>query len=146
MQENIHHRWLCITPMMNALPLLYYWLFYKEKRNVLTFICVLIACLMISTMIFWYSPIQHGSMHTIDKMIVIITGFLTVGYMLFYKLFCKKIHRYIWFIYGIALASGTYFLYLSNYYSSIEWCSPDHLMSHFWFHLIAKPSIWFVFL
>jgi len=174
MQEIIHHQWLCITPMLNIVPLFYYWRYYtpfpiedaqsvhllslihpvgvlnekrcKEKTNILTLIHFFTACLTISTILFWYSPIQHGIMHKIDKIIVIYTAFLTIGYMLFYTLFCKKTHRYIWFLYGIVLASCSYFLYLSNYYSSIEWCSRDHIVSHFWFHLFANPSIWFVFL
>lgn len=145
MKEFIHHRWLCITPMMNALPLLYYWR-YKEHTRILTFISFFIACLMLSTILFWYSPIQNGYIHNIDKAIVYFIGFLSIGYILFYKLFCQNIHRYVWFLYGMILAAGTYFLYLSNYYSTIEWCSDDHIISHFWFHLIAKPSIWFVFI
>jgi hypothetical protein len=142
----MHHRWLCITPMMNALPLLYYWRYCKEKTRVFTFISFFIACLMLSTIFFWYSPIQNGSMHKIDKGIVIIIGFLTIGYVLFYKLFCQKISRFLWFLYGMVLATGTYFLYLSTFYSSVEWCSDDHIISHFYFHLLSKPSIWFIFL
>jgi len=145
MKEFIHHRWLCITPMMNIIPLYYYW-YYKEHTRLLTFISFFIVCLIASTILFWYSPVRNGGMHKIDKTIVHFIGFLTIGYVLFYKLFLPKIHRYIWFIYGMILAGGSYFLYLSNYYSSIEWCSNDHIISHFWFHLIAKPSIWFVFL
>jgi len=141
----MHHQWLCITPLMNLIPLYYYLRYSKEHTRSLTFIHFFIICLMISTIVFWYSPIRNGWAHKIDKTIVHFIGFLAVGYVLFYKLFSQKISRYIWFLYGMVLSGSSYFLYLSNYYSTIEWCSRDHIVSHFWFHLFAKPSIWFLF-
>ena len=37
------------------------------------------------------------------------------------------------------------FFYLSNYYSTIEWCSNDHIYSHFWAHMFALAGIYFTF-
>jgi hypothetical protein len=143
--SNIHHRWLCITPALNLVPLVYYWK-YREKTGVFTFICFFLFCLMITTFLFWFSPIRNGFMHKIDKTVVHVVAFLTIGYMLFFRLFFETTtSRYMWFIYGIFLTLNGYFLYLSKYYSNIQWCSREHIYAHFWFHLVAKPSIWFIF-
>lgn len=144
--SSIHHKWLCFTPFLNVLALMYYYVFHQEKTRILNFISFFIAALTISTILFWYSPVRNDIIHKIDKTVVHMVCFLVIGDVLFYKLFFQKWNRLVWFLYGIFLTLSGYFLYLSNHYSSLEWLSREHVFYHFWFHLFAKSGIWFIFL
>ena len=135
------HRVLCISPFANAIP---YFLYYELNPNSNTIpqiiVHKLIPFLAITTILFWYNPIQHSCIHMLDKGIVILFSLVGIGYVLFFK----KMQRMLWVLYGMILALGTYFGILSKYYSSRDWCCKEHIQNHFGFHLCAHLHIWFV--
>ena len=137
--ETISTKILWLTPFLNSIP---YYLFAKPNNIIQNIVRYLIPVLAITTILFWWNPIQNSWIHYIDKGIVVIFATLSIGYVLS----CKNMHRILWFFYGIVLSLGTYFVCLSKYYSSINWCSPEHLWNHLGFQLCAHMNIWFVFL
>jgi Na+/alanine symporter len=136
----MEHRVLCITPFANAIP---YYLYSDKNPNsfLQTIVRILIPFLAISTILFWYNPIQHSCIHLLDKGIVILFSLVGIGYVLFFK----KMQRMLWVLYGMVLALGTYFGILSKYYSSRDWCCTEHIQNHLGFHFCAHLHIWFVF-
>ena len=130
---------LCITPFFNLIP---FFLFYKHKYFLQKVIRDAIPFLFTTTILFWSNPVRYHWRHIIDMCIVIPFGLLII----FFVLFCKKMHRVLFFVFGIILTLLLYFMYLSRYYSQIEWCSPEHIFSHLLFHCFANISIWFVFI
>jgi hypothetical protein len=135
----MNHRVLCITPFANAIP---YFLYSGVNPNsfLQTIVRILIPFLAITTILFWYNPIQHSCIHMLDKGVVILFALTGIGYVLFFK----KMHRILWVLYGMILTLGTYFGTLSKYYSSRDWCSKEHIHNHLFFHLCAHVHIWFV--
>ncbi len=136
-----NHYILCITPFANLIP----FFIYIENRDfhwIQSIVHKCILCLWMTSVLFWYNPIKYGWAHSLDKIIVVIFGILSIGYIFL----CKNMHRILWFLYGGILTFCVYFLYFSNYYSSLEWCSRDHIIYHLGFHFFANTSIWFVFI
>ena len=136
-----NHYLLCITPFTNLIPFFIYienrdfhWIQYIVHK------CIL--CLWITSVLFWYNPVKYGWTHSLDKCVVVSFAILSIGYVLF----CKKMHRILWFLYGAILTFCAYFLSMSHYYSSLEWCSREHILYHLVLHFFGNTSIWFVFL
>jgi hypothetical protein len=136
-----NHYLLCITPFTNLIP---FFIYIKNQEfhwiQVIVHKCIL--CLLITSVLFWYNPIKYGWSHYLDKCVVVFFCILSIGYVLF----CKNMHRVLWFLYGCVLTFGIYFLCMSNYYSSLEWCSREHILYHLGFHFFGNTGIWFVFL
>jgi hypothetical protein len=51
---------------------------------------------------------------------------------------------YIW--YTLSILTTVLFFYLSNTYSSLEWCCMEHILCHFMAHIFTFISILFAIL
>ena len=111
---------------------------YREKMldiNEYTFLFLFLAQAIVSVL-FWWNPVDGCIIHRIDGRLARITAIMAIIYLLFYKNFELPI-----LVYGLF---GTFiFAYLSNYHSSREWFSNDHIASHCMFHLIGSLMLGF---
>ena len=111
---------------------------YREETldmNEYTFLFLFLAQAIVSVL-FWWNPVDGSIIHRIDGRLARTTAIMAIIYLLFYKKFELPI-----FVYGLF---GTFiFAYLSNYHSSREWCSNDHIASHCMFHLIGSLMLGF---
>ena len=139
LDTNHASKLLCISPLTFLIP---YYIFRDTKHKIEKYIRTYIPFLVLSTIFLWYHPIRYSWRHRLDRCIVIFFATL----MIVYIIFIKNMHRILYFFYGMVLAFGFYFLYLSNYYSSKDWCCKNHILYHLGFHLFSGLSIWFVFI
>jgi len=137
----MHHSLLCLSSLAMFIPILFYF-FYLTFSYVYTFLSILIISNILVSILFWKDAIQHGIFHRIDAILARITFICSIGYILLFK----TMSPYGWFLLGMILGKVGFFIYLSNYYSSIKWCSPDHIYHHLLFHLSIPPGLMFCFI
>ena len=101
---------------------------------------LLIICTIVSVL-FWSNPIKDSQMHKIDRLVARITITSFILYMLFYKNnSLKHLYFYLFLILAIAIA-----FYASHYYSSREWISNKHILSHGLAHILGIIGICYAF-
>jgi hypothetical protein len=96
---------------------------YEIALSLLFFINIICSC------IFWSNPIQYSMIHQIDGVLAKISIILFTSYVIFYK---KQIIKNI---YLSTLINCCIMFYFSDYNSRIEWCSNNHIICHFIFHI-----------
>jgi len=139
--ENIKPRLLYCTSHLFLLPILYYTTAVKHTKLLSTLFSMVFMNFILS-IAFWSDPIKGSIIHYIDRTaaktsIVIITIYTILNRVLENK-------SLIWF-FG-SLSFMIVFFYLSNLYSTIEWCCREHLITHSMGHIMATISMFFVFL
>jgi hypothetical protein len=119
------------------------WYFYlQSKKNI--YECILAAILVliiICSQIFWSNPIQHSLVHRIDAIVAKVGLTCFILYILFFK---KK--TWLGGITAILITiciADTF--YLSNHFSTIEWCCETHVMFHGMMHMFCYIGTFFAF-
>lgn len=132
--------YLRITNLTLLFTLLYFYL--NSNKNIAE--CSLAICvifLFIFAQIFWQNPIKNSLIHKIDGIVVKI---LIISFIL-YVVLIKKIpwttKLAFLMITGFAISA----FYLSDHFSSIEWCSECHIMFHGISHIFCFIGTIFAF-
>lgn len=139
--ELIQPRLLYYTSHLFLLPILYYTIAIKHTK-LLTTLFSMVFVNFIFSIAFWSSPTKGSMIHYIDA----IAAKTTISIMIV-TITVRRVleNQSIWWFFG-CLAWMILFFYLSNLYSTIEWCCREHLITHFMGHLMATISMFFVFL
>ena len=95
-------------------------------------LCFLLFINMILSYLFWLNPIEKSLIHYYDGILA------KISFLLFsiYTLFIKEIDTKTKINFILILLSTLFLFYNSNYYSIIKWCSNDHILCHFLFHIL----------
>lgn len=107
--------------------------------------CILGLCLVLTYIcaaLFWYNPIQHSRMHKIDA----IVAKVSIVSFLLYTFFMKKLSCYVYYSYCLLFLGMIVTAYLSQYYSSQQWCSDNHIVSHGLLHTFCFLGSFYAFL
>jgi len=137
----MNHSILCLSSLVMILPIMFY-LFFREYSDAYTFLAILILSNIIASILFWKDAVRYGVFHRMDAILARISFVCSLGYILFYK----TMSPIGWFLLGMILGIVGFFLYLSNEYSSREWCCSDHIYHHLLFHLSIPIGLMFCFL
>ena len=106
---------------------------------------VLLSCLLVVnvtlSILFWSEPIKCSSIHCYDAI------FARISLVLFslYIWLVKKTTHMIRGIYTLVLIASLFFIYLSNVFSRKKWCSNNHILCHFMFHVFISIGTIFAF-
>lgn len=139
--ELISLRLLYFTSHLFLLPVFYYTFTIKHTK-LLTILFSMVFINFIFSIAFWSSPIKGSTIHKIDS----ILAKTTIAAMILTTTIRRIIvNKSIWYFFG-SLAIMILFFYLSNFYSTIEWCCKEHLITHAIGHLMATISMFFVFI
>lgn len=109
------------------------WSQKKERNSYEIIISLLLFINIICSLAFWSNPIQNSIIHRIDAIFARVSIVFFTIYFLFYKetkLIMKN-------IYLSTLINGVIMFYFSDENSRIEWCSENHINSHFIFHIFS---------
>jgi hypothetical protein len=136
---------LCLSSACFALPLL------EHLNNVARDICYdettvplqeyVLAALLFATIgtsqWFWSNPVKGSPQHKIDGII----AKLTICGFIMYTILCKEppVIYYLWLFMFLTTA------FASHYYSSQDWCSWKHIITHGSLHLICVCAAWYGF-
>jgi hypothetical protein len=117
-------------------------LFYNETQNqqlpyIEYFLATLLIIRTITSILFWSNPLQHSTIHKTDAVIAKITILTFILYTLFYTSYKSS---YLFLILALAIA-----FYASNYYSSIQWTSNEHILSHGLLHILGAIGTIYAF-
>ena len=132
---------LCLSSLGMFGPILFY-MFYRTYSHVYTVLATLILSNIIASILFWKDADKDGIFHKIDAILARITIVCGLGYILLYK----HMSPIEWFLLGMILGKAGFYIYLSNEYSSREWCCPEHIYHHLWFHLSIPCGLMFCFI
>jgi len=132
---------LCLSSLGMFLPILFY-IYYRSYSHIYTFLSILILSNIIASILFWKDAEPYGFFHKIDAILARISFICSLGYILLYK----NMTPIGWFLLGMILGKAGFYIYLSNEYSSKEWCCPEHIYHHFMFHLSIPLGLLFCFL
>jgi len=132
---------LCLSSLGMFIPILYY-IFYREYSHTYTFLATLILSNIMASILFWKDARQYGFFHKIDGILARISFVCSLGYILLFKTMAPM----EWFLLGMILGKVGYYIYLSNEYSSKEWCSPVHIYHHILFHLSIPAGLMLCFI
>lgn len=135
------HSILCLSSLGAFLPIIFS-IFYREYSPIYTFLSILILSNILASIFFWKDAVKNGFFHKIDGILARITFIVTFGYILFFK----TMTPIEWFLFGMVLGSVGFNIYLSNEYSSKEWCCHEHIYHHLLFHLSIPFGLMFCFL
>jgi len=116
--------------------------FIPNKLN--SFELLLTSLLVVNvtlSILFWSEPIKGSSVHYYDAI------FARISLVLFslYIWFVKKTTHMIRGIYTLVLIASLFFIYLSNVFSRKKWCSKNHILCHFIFHIFISIGTIFAF-
>lgn len=126
----MNHKWLTLTSLFFLFP---QWIYYKYCK--LSFNKFLIIFLNKFTalfgILFWIKPIKNAKNHSIDRKWVrmMIPIMLLNIFTSSPPFIIKIIQIFIIICLGICI---TY----SDYFSTIQWCSKQHITTHFISHLL----------
>jgi len=132
--------YLCITNLSLFFSLLFFYL--HSKKNIYEyFLALILVCIIICSQLFWSNPIQYSLIHQVDALVAKIGIFCFIFYIVFFK-------KHPWwgclsagFITVCIISS----FYLSNHFSTIEWCSESHILFHGLMHLFCYIGTFFAF-
>lgn len=95
------------------------------------YLAILLSINVCLSFLFWINPVKHSVIHLCD-------GFfakLSVIVFSFYIFFMKKIDVFMKIYFAIILIFASKCFYYSNHYSSIEYCTNEHVTYHSMFHM-----------
>ena len=94
------------------------------------------------SILFWSHPINRSCIHHYDAIFARISLLLFSTYILFVKNTTIKIRL----VYTLVLSISLFFIYLSNLCSKEKWCSNNHILCHFLFHIFISIGTIFAFI
>jgi len=139
--QKYKNKVLCFT----SYSFLFSFIFFLIHSNKNYHECILSICLIMTyifSQLFWYNAIRYSLMHKIDAII----AKTSILYFILYTLLCKNMTKYILYSYYIIILGIFIIAYLSNYYSSKEWCSNKHIFYHMLLHILCFIGTFYTFL
>lgn len=132
---------LCFTSILFLTGL--YFLIKNENKNQTLeyFLATLLVICSIVSIVFWSNPIKDSQIHKTDRIVARITITCFILYILFYK---KNSLKNLCFYLFLIIATAITF-YTSHYYSSIEWVSNKHILTHGLAHILGIIGICYAF-
>jgi len=133
--DRSNHLYLVGSSLLFIIPIAIFLM--KKQKNVWEYVlCILLVINFILSLLFWSQPIQHSTIHFYDAIFGRISLFLFIFYIFFIKHFGSpgnlKLLSFIVLFFILIL------FYYSDVYSSKEWCSDNHIMCHFLFHMFIS--------
>ena len=120
---------------------IYFWI-KKTNNDIENVLSILLFINFALSLLFWINPIKNSLIHKLDSFFIRFSIFFFSIYILFYKNFSVK--KKILYLDAVALAMIIF--YFSNFHSSIEWCSNNHILYHFLFHICGNICTIFAFI
>lgn len=140
------NRILLISSLFFLIPI---YIFIKKivlyREYIYIFEYILVAFILfniVASVLFWYNGNKHSGFHLVDGIFAKISLIVFIVYVLFFK----KIPYYMIFLFLILLSLVIYFIYYSNYCSTIQWCSESHIFHHAMFHACASMGAIYAFM
>ena len=132
---------LVVSTLFLLFPII---IFYKKNnKNIYEIILAALLCInIILSSLFWIEPIKNSEIHNYNKIFAKILAIVFTIYILFIKNI-KNLYKLIFLI--ILLFSLLSFFY-SNKCSSETWCSNNHILCHFIFHIFISIGCLFAFI
>lgn len=126
------------------LPFLYIYVINKNKQNSYSekYLSILLLFNLLLSILFWCNPIKFSTIHYIDSFFVKLSVFCIFIYITFIK---NLDYYYKLIFYGLYLIFIS-FAMLSNDSSTKEWCSNDHIFSHFLMHVVGISGSYIAFI
>lgn len=134
--QNGNHEYLCFTILLLLLPLFYVAGDPGDKPRIEYVLAAFLVPVVLFSLLLWNDPIKHSKIHKIDA---VLAKLVIASYVLYTLLFKFK---WSYLLLGVV---GTASFYFSNYYSSKEWCSNQHLAWHACLHLVCFIATLYVF-
>ena len=130
-----NHLYLVGSSLLFIIPIVVFLI--KKQKNVWEYVlCILLVINFILSLLFWSQPIQHSTIHVYDAIFGRISLFLFIFYIFFIKHFGSPGNFKL--LCFIVLLCTLILFYYSDVYSSKEWCSDNHIMCHFLFHMFIS--------
>jgi hypothetical protein len=95
------------------------------------FLAILLLINVCLSFLFWINPVKNSVIHLCDGLF----AKLSVIVFSFYVFFIKQVHIFIKIYFAMMLLFALYCFYYSNKYSSIEYCTNEHVTCHSIFHM-----------
>ncbi len=133
------HNYLCYTNLLLILSIVYFvYGAFKTTRPFIEYILTMfLITVIITSQCFWKNPIQHSNIHKIDA----ILAKLVIASFVLYTLLYKFKFSYLIILFAVVTCA-----YLSNYYSSFEWCSHEHILWHGLLHVCCFLATFYAFI
>lgn len=137
------NHFILVLSSLFLLTSLFFINFIPHKLNTFE---VLLTCLLVINVVlsilFWSEPIKGSSIHFYDAI------FARISLVLFslYIWFVKNTTTIIRGIYTLILTASLFFVYLSYVFSKKKWCSSNHIICHFMFHIFISIGTIFAFI
>ena len=131
------HKLLYTSSHLFLIPFFVY-LFTEQSRIQSVLFSALFSNFVFS-IAFWHDPIKGSLVHRIDA----AAARTSFSMLLLYVIFLRSLSwvGYIWFT--LSILTTVLFFYMSNVYSSYEWCCMEHILCHFMAHIFTFISILF---
>ena len=136
--KNGNHKYLQVTNLLLVISFLYFLTTttpHPTQKVEFLLASSLVATITLSQL-FWYQPIQHSRIHKVDAIVAKTVILSCVSYTVVYKF------QYSFLVVLSGIVSSAY---SSHYYSSQEWCSDRHIVSHGGLHVLCFIATFYTF-
>ena len=130
---------LCFTSILFLIGLYFLIIKIINSKSVIKIEYFLVTLLVICTIVsvlFWSNPIKNSKMHKIDRLVARIT---IISFILYNILFYTSYNISYLFI----ILAATIAFYTSHYYSSRDWISNEHILTHGLAHILCAIALAF---
>lgn len=132
---------LRITSSLFVISILYFTFFASKEGWIEYGLAVCLIITIVFSQLFWINPIKDSLIHKWDAIIAKIV----IAYFILYTILYQLTDWFSAILYGFVLICMAVFFFLSNYYSSKEWCCEKHLEYHGLLHIFAFFATFFAF-
>uniref|UniRef100_A0A6C0EFF8 Hemolysin III family channel protein n=1 Tax=viral metagenome TaxID=1070528 RepID=A0A6C0EFF8_9ZZZZ len=142
-QPHIKPQKLKITNLLLFISFIFFMINSKKNiHEVLLGLCLIGSIIM--SQLFWNNPTKYSTIHKVDA----IVAKFSISYFIIYTLLFKKLQMswVLFYSYIISLFGIFFSFYMSNYYSSREWCCSNHIYCHGILHICCFIASIYAFL
>ena len=134
------HKLLYTSSQLFLIPFFVY--LFTEQSRIQSILFSALFSNFVFSIAFWHDPIKGSLVHRIDA----AAARTSFAMLLLYVIFLRSLSwvGYIWFT--LAILTTVLFFYMSNVYSSYEWCCMEHILCHVMAHTFTFISILFTIL
>jgi len=143
LQSHIKPQYLKITNLLLFISFIFFIINSKKIiHEVLLGLCLLASIIM--SQLFWNNPKKYSIVHRVDAYV----AKFSISYFIIYTLLCKnlQISMVLFYSYIVSLFGIFFSFYMSNYYSSREWCCSNHIYCHGMLHICCFIASLYAFL
>lgn len=135
--------YLVFTSCLLLIPIIYCMTHFTITNNFEIVLLLLLTSNLVWSILFWNNGKKNSLEHKIDGFLAKLSLVLFIFYILFIKENIPKKHK----TFLLCILSIVIILYsLSNKYSSREWCSKEHIITHSLFHVSITTGSLFAFI